>query len=184
MDEILPPFKKKTRLRYRVAVIGGGSWATAIVKILSANLEHIHWWVREEEIAEGVSKYGPVTQGDIAASGLHYLALGHTHAYSGLQRSGKTWWAYPGCTLGRGFDETGEKGAILGVLEGESCTLEFRPLSGRRYWDLEAEVTGAESLEQAVERCGTKQGNKGFFAMQAAIETVNVLKGLKKQKAR
>ena len=58
MDEILPPFKKKTRLRYRVAVIGGGSWATAIVKILSANLEHIHWWVREEEIVEGVSKYG------------------------------------------------------------------------------------------------------------------------------
>ena len=45
-------------------------------------------------------------------------------------------------------------------------------------------VVSAESLEQAVERCGTKQGNKGFSAMQAAIETVNVLKGLKKQKAR
>ena len=41
-------------------------------------------------------------------------------------------------------------------------------------------VVSAESLEQAVERCGTKQGNKGFSAMQAAIETVNVLKGLKK----
>lgn len=40
-------------------------------------------------------------------------------------------------------------------------------------------VVSAESLEQAVERCGTKQGNKGFSAMQAAIETVNVLKGLK-----
>jgi glycerol-3-phosphate dehydrogenase (NAD(P)+) len=49
---------KKNRLRYRVAVIGGGSWATAIIKIISANLEHIHWWVREEEVAEGVSKYG------------------------------------------------------------------------------------------------------------------------------
>ena len=45
-------------------------------------------------------------------------------------------------------------------------------------------VVSAESLEQAIERCGTKQGNKGFSAMQAAIETVNVLKGLKKQKAR
>ena len=39
-------------------------------------------------------------------------------------------------------------------------------------------VVSAESLEQAIERCGTKQGNKGFSAMQAAIETVNVLKGL------
>ena len=40
-------------------------------------------------------------------------------------------------------------------------------------------VVSAENLEQAVERCGTKQGNKGFSAMQAAIETVNVRKGLK-----
>jgi 6,7-dimethyl-8-ribityllumazine synthase len=39
-------------------------------------------------------------------------------------------------------------------------------------------VVNAENLEQAVERCGTKQGNKGFSAMQAAIETVNVLKGI------
>ncbi|MGN0832171.1 MAG: 6,7-dimethyl-8-ribityllumazine synthase [Kiritimatiellia bacterium] len=39
-------------------------------------------------------------------------------------------------------------------------------------------VVAAENLEQAVERCGTKQGNKGFSAMQSAIETVNVLKQL------
>ena len=37
-------------------------------------------------------------------------------------------------------------------------------------------VVSAENLEQAVERCGTKQGNKGFGAMQAAVEMANVLK--------
>lgn len=37
-------------------------------------------------------------------------------------------------------------------------------------------VVAAENLEQAVERCGTKQGNKGFSAMQAAIELANVLR--------
>ena len=37
-------------------------------------------------------------------------------------------------------------------------------------------IVSADNLEQAVERCGTKQGNKGFAAMQAAIELVNVLK--------
>ncbi len=37
-------------------------------------------------------------------------------------------------------------------------------------------VVAAENLEQAVERCGTKQGNKGFAAMQAAIELANVNK--------
>jgi 6,7-dimethyl-8-ribityllumazine synthase len=37
-------------------------------------------------------------------------------------------------------------------------------------------VVTAESLEQAVERCGTKQGNKGFSAMQSAVEMANVLR--------
>ena len=37
-------------------------------------------------------------------------------------------------------------------------------------------IVAAENLEQAVERCGTKQGNKGFSAMQAAIEMVNVIR--------
>ena len=36
-------------------------------------------------------------------------------------------------------------------------------------------VVSAESLEQAVERCGTKQGNKGFSAMQSAIEMANLI---------
>ena len=39
-------------------------------------------------------------------------------------------------------------------------------------------VVSAENLEQAVERCGTKQGNKGFAVMQSAVEMVNVLKNL------
>ena len=37
-------------------------------------------------------------------------------------------------------------------------------------------VVSAENLEQAIERCGTKQGNKGFSAMFAAVEMVDVLK--------
>ncbi len=37
-------------------------------------------------------------------------------------------------------------------------------------------IVAADNLEQALERCGTKQGNKGFAAMQAAIETANAIK--------
>ncbi len=37
-------------------------------------------------------------------------------------------------------------------------------------------VVSAETLEQAVERCGTKQGNKGFSAVEAALEMADLLK--------
>jgi 6,7-dimethyl-8-ribityllumazine synthase len=39
-------------------------------------------------------------------------------------------------------------------------------------------VITADTLEQAIERAGTKAGNKGFDAAIDAIEMVNLLKGL------
>lgn len=39
-------------------------------------------------------------------------------------------------------------------------------------------VVTTENLEQAIERCGTKLGNKGFEAAVTAIEMVNLLKKL------
>ena len=40
-------------------------------------------------------------------------------------------------------------------------------------------VLTTDSIEQAIERAGTKAGNKGFEAAVTAIETANLLKGLK-----
>lgn len=82
---------------------------------------------------DAASAYNPITRAQIESSGLDYLALGHIHAASGRGQSGKTVYAYPGCTMGRGFDELGEKGVYLGVLSQQGCELTFRALPGRKY---------------------------------------------------
>ena len=87
---------------------------------------------------------GPITPGEIAASGLDYLALGHVHQGSGLQREGGTWWAYPGCPEGRGFDETGEKGVLYVEAEPGRVTAQFVPLAKVRYEIITADITGPD----------------------------------------
>lgn len=81
----------------------------------------------------GGSEYGPINPADIAGSGLTYLALGHIHAGSGLKREGESWWAYPGCPEGRGFDELGDKGVLYGTIEDGTVSTQFIPLAHRRY---------------------------------------------------
>ena len=99
---------------------------------------------------DGRGEYGPISREDIARSGLDYLALGHIHQTSGLQREGDAFWAYPGCPEGRGFDELGDKGVLYVEAEPGNCRAEFVPLCRRRYQLLSVDVTGAEELAAAV----------------------------------
>lgn len=42
----------------KIAVIGAGSWGTALVKLLSTNATRVGWWVRRPETIAHISKYG------------------------------------------------------------------------------------------------------------------------------
>lgn len=92
------------------------------------------------DATQAASPYNPITPEQLAASGLAYLALGHIHQASGLLRCGSTCYAWPGCAMGRGFDELGQKGAYLGEVSDSGVRLDFLPLHGRSYEILRVEA--------------------------------------------
>ncbi len=51
--EFFDPFRPP-----RVLVIGGGSWATALVKILTENLGPVHWYLKNEAIIRSLREEG------------------------------------------------------------------------------------------------------------------------------
>ena len=99
---------------------------------------------------DGRGDYAPIARESIRASVLDYLALGHIHQCSGVQREGDTFWAYPGCPEGRGFDETGEKGVLWVEAERGRCRGELVPLAARRYRVEEVDITGAADPARQV----------------------------------
>lgn len=42
----------------RIGMIGGGSWATALVKILCHSTDKVNWWIRSKEDQEHIRKFG------------------------------------------------------------------------------------------------------------------------------
>ena len=92
------------------------------------------------------SPYDPITEAELASSGIDYAALGHIHRASGLCRAGETWYSWPGCPEGRGFDECGEKYVNIIELGDNGCQLRQESVAGRRYELLRVDVSGTEPL--------------------------------------
>lgn len=98
------------------------------------------------EVGAGDSTYDPISLQELADSGMDYVALGHIHKASGLQKAGETWYSWPGCPEGRGFDEAGEKTVNLLELGDGECKLETRSIAQRRYELMKVDVTGSDAL--------------------------------------
>jgi len=109
------------------------------------NLMVLHGQVGSTE-----ESYNPMSPRQIADTGLDYLALGHEHSYSGLQKAGDTYYAYAGCPEGRGFDELGQRGVIIAEVDKGKVRERFVPLGGRQYHKLEVNLQDKKEAEQAI----------------------------------
>lgn len=92
------------------------------------------------------SPYNPISLEQLAGCGMDYVALGHVHKASGLLRAGETWYSWPGCPEGRGFDETGEKTVNIIELEDGECKMHTRSIASRKYEVMKVDVTGIDPL--------------------------------------
>ncbi len=94
------------------------------------------------------SRYAPIAPDSLAKSGLAYAALGHVH---GLEHhaDAPTPWAYSGCVQGRGFDELGDKGALLVRIDDQGQVGgKLLALDAPRYWELS--LPAESDLAQAL----------------------------------
>src|SRR6476659_8398944 len=50
------PFDDHMESKFKIGVIGNGSWATALVKILTDNRHEVNWWIRNTGSIESIKK--------------------------------------------------------------------------------------------------------------------------------
>ena len=109
--------------------------------------------IHGEVVADGgESEYNPIEKSMLEKSGMIYAALGHIHKYSGIQSIGGTYYAYPGIPEGRGFDEDGEKGFIVGCAEVDRVTAQWIPASRRKFVHLQVDVSESEDGLQVLSK--------------------------------
>ena len=108
------------------------------------------------------SPYNAITTTQVKNSGLDYLALGHIHK-AGAFRAGNTLCAWPGCPMGRGWDETGEKGVCIVTLEDEA---QIRPVSLETVRFYEMDVCVGSDPEEALEAALPAVGTKDFYRIR------------------
>ncbi len=112
----------------------------------------INIMVMHGEVVKGEAEsiYNAIRVQHIENSGLDYLALGHVHSFSGINKEEGTYWSYSGCPEGRGFDELGEKGIVIGEVGKSYTALQFVKTCKRQNEVLKANINGSENYDDII----------------------------------
>lgn len=88
---------------------------------------------------------------------IDYIALGHIHSFSKGELDRRTTYAYSGVLLGRGYDETNEKGYI--VFNTDNKDIKFVPSSREVIEEHDLDVSSYESIYKVAELIKNKYSN-------------------------
>lgn len=78
--------------------------------------------------------------------GIDYLALGHIHSFYKNKLDDRGIYAYPGCLIGRGFDEDGEKGFIVIDINDNNFNTKFIPNTIRIIENIDVDISNLDSI--------------------------------------
>ena len=110
------------------------------VGILHAALQDSPTWkIRPSDL--------PIDRKEIAASGLHYLALGHYHNYVEVREAGSVA-IYPGTLEGRKFGENGARYLVVSTLARDAVSIERTPWNARTLCEATIDFLGSEIHEE------------------------------------
>lgn len=144
----------------------------SMLKDFKCNDDSINIMVLHGEIAnnEEGNEYNPITLKNIEDSNLDYLALGHRHLCAGINKVGNTHYAYSGCPEGRGFDEIGDKGVIIGEICKGHVDLKFVPLCKRKYEIKDINISLVESYAEIkakiLESISEKDRKRNYYKIK------------------
>lgn len=122
------------------------------------------------------SPYSPISADQLRKSGLHYAALGHVHK-SGQLRAGQTLCAWPGCPMGRGFDELEAKGVLIVTLD-DAVRADFVALDTPRFFDYETDpgIDARSALDRLLPAVGDEHFYRITFTGEAEALDLDALR--------
>lgn len=155
---------------YGYAFTGRSVQSEPLLNFTVRDKSRINLLCAHADLGNAPSEYCRITPDSLAMSLLDYAALGHIHTPSGFLKHGKTVAAYSGCLAGRGFDECGKKGAVIGEITPGGSSLRYITVGGIRYERIEETVSGDITDQEIVRRISEKcQETEGVIYLNVVL---------------
>lgn len=109
------------------------------------------------------SSYNHYTKEQISNSKLSYLACGHNHSYSGIQKSGNTFYASSGNISSTGYDEPTKNGFIIATITKDHSDFSFIESSGLEMYNIEIDVSKHKNNLSLLEEIKKYYNEKAYL---------------------